>query len=99
MIETIWNSDKFAADERPEFVKSILRGGHNVTAFFQEGRWYFEPRVENADQTVGATLNLYKKSGEKIPSIWTGEKWIDLRSADGKKLYDETMAVRAKARA
>jgi hypothetical protein len=93
--ETIWNSDKFAADERPDWVKSILRGGHNVTAFLDEnGRWYFEPTTPNEELPVGYTINLYK-GGEKIPAIWNGNKFIDLRSDDGKKLYDETGSVRA----
>lgn len=90
MSETIWNSDKFAADTRPDWVKAILKGGHKVTAFLENDRWYFEPTVPNEQQKIGATLNLYKKDGEKIPSIWNGKKWIDLRSPDGKKLYDET---------
>jgi len=93
--ETIWNSDKFAADERPEWVKGILRGGHNVTAFLENGRWYFEPTVPKEQLPVGHTVNLYKKTGEKIPSIWTGLKFIDLRSDEGKALYDATRSVRA----
>lgn len=94
MTETIWNSDKFDTDERPGWVKSILRGSHNVTAFLENGRWYFEPSVPNAELPVGHTVNLYRH-GVKIPAIWTGLKFIDLRTDEGKALYDATMAVRA----
>lgn len=94
MGDTIWNSDKFAADERPEWVKSILRGGHKVTAFPENGRWYFEPTVPNDQLPIGHTVNLYKGT-DKIPSIWNGAKFIDLRSDDGIKLFDETRSVRA----
>jgi hypothetical protein len=96
-LQTIWNSDKFAADERPEWVKAILKGGYKVTAFLDDdsGRWYFEPSETAADRPVGYALNIYRtKTGEKIPSIWTGEKWLDMRTDEGKKLYFETKSVR-----
>jgi hypothetical protein len=94
MVETIWNSDKFAADDRPEWVKSILRGGHKVTAYLENGRWYFEPTGPNDQLPVGHTVNLYRGS-EKTPSIWDGSKFIDMRSEAGIKLYDETRSARA----
>lgn len=96
MGETIWNSDKFVADNRPDWVKAILKGGHKVTAFLENGRWYFEPTVPNEDHLIGATINLYR-DGVKIPAIWTGKKWIDLRTPEGKKLYDETLPRRQTA--
>lgn len=89
MSDTIWNSDKFAADTRPDWVKAILKGGHKVTAFPENGRWYFEPTIPNSDLPVGTTINLY--FGEKkIPSIWNGKKWLDMRLRDGRDLYDKT---------
>jgi hypothetical protein len=92
-LQTIWNSDKFAADTRPEWVKAILRGGYKVTAFLDDdsGRWYFEPT--KSDLPVGYALWLYKKTGGKIPSIWDGEKWLDMRAPEGKKLRDKTYAA------
>jgi hypothetical protein len=93
-LQTIWNSDKFAADTRPDWVKDISAGGYGVTAFQDNDRWYFKPTETAADRQVGYAVNLYKKTGEKIPSIWTGEKWIDMRTDEGKKLYFETKSAR-----
>lgn len=90
-VETIWNSTKYQADTRPDFVKRILSGGHNVTAFEDGGRWYFEETIPNDRLPVGHCVNLYKRStGEKIPSIWDGSQFLDMRAPAGRKLYDET---------
>ena len=91
-MDTIWNSEKFAADERPEWVKSILRGGHNVTAVLENGRWYFKQTVPNDQLPVGYSINLYK-DGEKIPAIWNGKKFLDMRTPEGKQLREETFAA------
>lgn len=88
-VETIWNSDKFVADERPDWVKAILAGGHGVTAYLDDDRWYFEPTVPNDQLPVGHTVNLYLK-GEKIPSVYDGRKFLDMRTPEGKALYDAT---------
>lgn len=92
MTETIWNSDKFSADDRPDWVKSILRGGHNVTAYLDAGRWYFEPTPANAELPIGYAVNLYK-DGVKIPAIWNGEKFLDMREPQGKLLREKTFAA------
>jgi hypothetical protein len=91
MTQTI--SDKF--DRRPDWVKAILNGGYKVTAFLDgdSGRWYFKPTEMADERPVGYSVNVYK-NGQKTPSIWTGEKWLDMRTDEGKKLYFETKSVR-----
>jgi hypothetical protein len=91
MSDRIWNTD----DPRPDWVKSILRGGHRVLATQDGDRWYFSPIGKWADYPIGYALNATKETGETIPSIWDGKKWLDMRTDEGAKLYYETKSPNA----
>uniref|UniRef100_UPI0030D6F10F hypothetical protein n=1 Tax=Pseudomonas canadensis TaxID=915099 RepID=UPI0030D6F10F len=83
-------------DIRPDFVKRILRGGHNVTAFEEDGRWYFEETLSPDRRPVGHRVIFYR-GDEVIPARWDGTRWIDERVPGDVPL--EMTAGRARHRA
>jgi hypothetical protein len=51
-------------------------------------RFYAELNL--SEHAVGYMDNLHEQTGETIPSIWDGSHYIDLRSAEGRTLHEET---------